>query len=92
LNTHVQKPLFVDEKEEIVQKLLKVYEETTGEKGYTLAIGGGTYARAMDKGVAFGPVFPGMKAVEHQPNEFISIEHLIKLAKIYGRAIYELAK
>jgi succinyl-diaminopimelate desuccinylase len=92
LNTHVQKPLFVDEKEEIVQKLLKVYEETTGEKGYTLAIGGGTYARAMDKGVAFGPVFPGMKAVEHQPNEFISVEHLIELAKIYGRAIYELAK
>ena len=92
LNTHTQKPLFVDEKEEVVQKLLKVYEETTGEKGYTLAIGGGTYARAMDKGVAFGPVFPGMKAVEHQPDEFISIEHLIKLAKIYGRAIYELAR
>jgi succinyl-diaminopimelate desuccinylase len=92
LDTHVQKPLFVDEKEEVVQKLLKVYEETTGEKGYTLAIGGGTYARAMDKGVAFGPVFPGMKAVEHQPNEFISVEHLIKLAKIYGKAIYELAK
>ncbi len=92
LNTHTQKPLFVDEKEEVVQKLLKVYEETTGEKGYTLAIGGGTYARAMDKGVAFGPVFPGMKAVEHQPDEFISIEHLIKLAKIYGKAIYELAK
>ena len=92
LNTRTQKPLFVDKKENVVQRLLKVYEETTGEKAYTLAIGGGTYARAMDKGVAFGPVFPGMKAVEHQPDEFISIEHLVKLAKIYGRAIYELAK
>ncbi len=92
VNTHNNGPLFVDEKEPVVQTLLKVYEETTGEKGYTLAIGGGTYARAMEKGVAFGPVFPGMKAVEHQPNEFIAIDHLIKLAKIYGRAIEELAK
>ncbi len=92
LSTHDNKPLFVDEKEPIVQTLLKVYAETTGEKPYTLAIGGGTYARAMEKGVAFGPVFPGMKAVEHQPNEFIAIDHLIKLAKIYGRAIESLAK
>jgi succinyl-diaminopimelate desuccinylase len=91
-NTHHQPPLFVDESEDIVQKLLKVYEEETGEKGYTLAIGGGTYARAMDKGVAFGPVFPGMVAVEHQPDEFIGVNHLIRLAKIYGKAIYALAK
>ncbi len=91
-DTHHQPPLFVSESEDIVQKLLKVYEEETGEKGYTLAIGGGTYARAMEKGVAFGPVFPGMVAVEHQPNEFIGINHLVKIAKIYGRAIYELAK
>ncbi len=90
--TSDNKPLFVDEKEDIVQTLLKVYEEATGEKAYTLAIGGGTYARAMEKGVAFGPVFPGMKAVEHQPNEFISIEHLLNLAKIYGKAIEKLAK
>ncbi len=92
IKTHNNGPLFVDEKEPVVQTLLEVYEETTGEKGYTLAIGGGTYARAMEKGVAFGPVFPGMKAVEHQPNEFIAIDHLVKLAKIYGRAIEELAK
>ncbi len=91
-NTHNQDPLFVDEKEDIVRKLLKVYEEETGEKGYTLAIGGGTYARAMEQGVAFGPVFPNMVAVEHQPNEFIGVNHLIRLAKIYGKAIYALAK
>jgi succinyl-diaminopimelate desuccinylase len=87
-----QAPLFVSEKEPLVQKLLKVYEEATGEKGYTLSIGGGTYARAMDKGVAFGAVFPGMEDIAHQANEFISIDHLIKLAKIYGRALYELAR
>lgn len=87
-----QAPLFVPEEEPLVQKLLKVYEDFTGEKGYTLSIGGGTYARAMDKGVAFGGVFPGMEDIAHQSNEFIGVDHLVKLARIYGRAIYELAR
>ncbi len=85
------KPLFVREEEPIVQELLGVYEEETGEKAYTMAIGGGTYARAMEKGVAFGPVFPNTNSVEHQPDEYIAISHLVKLAKIYARAIQRLA-
>jgi succinyl-diaminopimelate desuccinylase len=87
-----QPPLFVAENEPIITKLIKVYEDFTGEKGYTLSIGGGTYARAMDKGVAFGPYFPGMEDIAHQANEFIGIDHIVKLARIYGRAIYELAR
>ncbi len=87
-----QPPLFVDEKEPIITKLIKVYENFTHEKGYTISIGGGTYARAMDKGVAFGPYFPGMEDIAHQANEFIGIDHLVKLAQIYSRAIYELAR
>jgi succinyl-diaminopimelate desuccinylase len=46
----------------------------------------------MDKGVAFGPYFPGMEDIAHQANEFIGIDHIVKLARIYGRAIYELAR
>lgn len=87
-----QKPLFVKEDSELVKTLLKVYEETTGMKGYTLSIGGGTYARAMDIGVAFGPTFEGMEEVEHMANEYIAIDHLVRIAKIYGKAIFELAK
>lgn len=87
-----QRPLFVKEDSEIVKTLLKVYEETTGMKGYTLSIGGGTYARAMDLGVAFGPTFEGMEEVEHMANEYIAIDHLLRIAKIYERAIFELAK
>jgi succinyl-diaminopimelate desuccinylase len=87
-----QLPLFVDESEPVVQKLIKVYHDFTGQNGYTISIGGGTYARAMDKGVAFGPYFPGMEDIAHQANEFIAIDHLVKLARIYSRAIYELAK
>jgi len=87
-----QRPLFVKEDSEIVKTLLKVYEVTTGMKGYTLSIGGGTYARAMDLGVAFGPTFEGMEEVEHMANEYIAIDHLVRIAKIYERAIFELAK
>lgn len=87
-----QNPLYVKEDNPLVQTLLKVYEETTGRKPYTLAIGGGTYARAMDLGVAFGPTFEEMEKVEHMANEYIELEHLKKVAKIYAKAIYELAK
>lgn len=87
-----QKPLHVDENSDLVKTLLSVYLRKTGLEPFTIAIGGGTYARAMDVGVAFGPTFVGQEEVEHMANEYIDIEHLINLAKIYGEAIYELAK
>jgi succinyl-diaminopimelate desuccinylase len=87
-----QNPLFVKDDELLIKTLLSVYEKFTGLKGYTISIGGGTYARAMDMGVAFGPGMPGMEAVEHMANEYIEVEHLVNIAKIYGNAIYELAK
>lgn len=92
INIRNQNPLFVDENSELVKKLLKVYKEQTGKEPFTLSIGGGTYARAMNEGVAFGPTFIEQEQVEHMANEYISIDHLILLAKIYGKAIYELAK
>ena len=72
---------------------MKVYREQTGEMdSEPITIGGGTYARAMDNAVAFGPMFPGQKELAHQKDEFISIDHLMKIAKIYAYALYELAK
>lgn len=87
-----QKPLFVEESSPVVQKLLSAYKEVTGFDAFTLAIGGGTYARAMDEGVAFGPTLPGQEEVEHMANEYISIDHLVLLAKIYAKAILKLAE
>jgi succinyl-diaminopimelate desuccinylase len=69
-----------------------VYEQQTGEKAELLAIGGGTYARSLKSGVAFGPLFPGREDVAHQKDEYVFIEDLIKAAAIYAQAIYELAK
>lgn len=85
-------PHYVDEKEFLIQTLKKVYEEQTGEKAELIAIGGGTYARSLKVGVAFGPLFPGKPDVAHQKDEYIEIDDLLKATAIYAQAIYELAK
>ena len=88
-----QKPLYIPKDNFLVEKLMKVYRDQTGDKeSEPITIGGGTYARAMDNAVAFGPAFPGQTDVAHQKDEFISIEHLMKITKIYAAALYELAK
>lgn len=86
------KPHHVDEKEFLIQTLKKVYEEQTGEEAELIAIGGGTYARSLKSGVAFGPLFPGRPDIAHQKDEYMYIEDLLKATAIYAQAIYELAK
>ena len=85
-------PHYVDEGEFLIQTLKKVYEDQTGEKARLIAIGGGTYARSLKAGVAFGPLFPGRPDIAHQKDEYIYIEDLFKATAIYAQAIYELAQ
>lgn len=86
-------PLYVPKDNELVQKLMKVYREETGDLEFEpIVTGGGTYARAMKNAVAFGPVLAGQEAVEHKRNEYIEVSHLLKITNIYAKAIYELAK
>lgn len=86
------KPHHVDKDHVLIRTLQRVYEEETGEKAELLAIGGGTYARSLKAGVAFGPLFPGKEELAHQKDEFIEIEDMLKATAIYAHAIYELAK
>ncbi|MFC5712845.1 dipeptidase PepV [Thalassorhabdus alkalitolerans] len=85
-------PHFVDPEDPLVQTLQKVYEKYTEDKSSPIAIGGGTYARAMTSGVAFGPLFPGREEVAHQRDEHIFVEDLLKCTAIYAEALYELSK
>jgi len=85
------KPHYVDEQEFLIRTLKKVYQEQTGEEATLLAIGGGTYARSLKTGVAFGPLFPGRPDIAHQKDEYIVIEDLLKATAIYAQAIFELA-
>ncbi len=86
------KPHHVEADSFLVQTLSKVYEAQTGEKAELIAIGGGTYARSLEAGVAFGPLFPGREDIAHQKDEYMFIEDLLKATALYAEAIYELAK
>lgn len=87
------KPLYVPKDHPLVETLMKVYKDETGDTtSQPITTGGGTYARSMKNAVAFGPAFPGQIDVAHQNDEYISIEHLIKITRIYAKAIYELAR
>lgn len=92
MNFTDSKPMYVKEDAPLIQTLQKVYEEQTGEKAELLAIGGGTYARALKHGVAFGALFPGREDVMHQKDEYAYVDDLLKATAIYAQAIYELAK
>ena len=84
-------PHHVPADSEIVTKLLDLYREETGDAAARpLAIGGGTYARVLEHGVAFGPVFPGQRELAHEPDEYWAIDDLLRCTRIYARAIYRL--
>jgi len=84
-------PLYVPKDDPLVKKLMRVYQEFTGDDREPITIGGGTYARAINKAVAFGPLFPGQEELAHQKDEYISIDDLVLNAKIYAQAIIALA-
>lgn len=85
-------PHHIDKNHKLIKTLQKVYEEQTGEEAELLAIGGGTYGRAMATGVAFGPFFPGEIDTAHQKDEFIELKNMHRAMAIYAQAMYELAK
>ncbi len=91
---HNQAPLYVPLDQEPAATLLRVYREETGDAATEpVTTGGGTYARATPFVVAYGPGLPGSTdGPAHQPDERISIETIRSAAKIYARALYELAR
>lgn len=89
---HAQTPHYVPASDPLVQTLLKVYEQQTGQKGQEQIIGGGTYGRLLKRGVAFGAQFPGQPNVMHQANEYMPVADILKATAIYAEALYELTK
>ena len=86
-----EKVLYVPKDSELVQKLMKVYKDNTGRDDQPLAIGGGTYAKMFPNMVAFGATFPDQEANIHQPNEWVTIDNLMKSIEITAEAMVALA-
>lgn len=76
----------------LVQALLQAYQQTSGRSEGPKTIGGGTYSRALQNFVAYGPLFPGQRELAHERDEYISVDDLILCAKIYVQALYNLMK
>ena len=87
---HPSTPHHVPESSELVAKLMDVYNTISGENAKPFAIGGGTYARHLKEGVAYGMLFPGELELEHQANESIDVANFVKAARIYAYAIVAL--
>lgn len=84
---HFHDPHCVDEDDPLVRKLLGAYNAVTGRDDKPLAIGGATYARALERGVAFGPMFPWQESTIHQKNENASLEDFRLMYDVYLEAL-----
>lgn len=87
-----KEPHYVPADDPLVKTLLEVYENQTGEKGFEMTIGGGTYGRLMPRGVAYGALFPDSVDTMHQANEFLAVDDLLRATAIYAEAIYRLTR
>lgn len=82
-----QAPLYNNPKGRMISTLMNVYNETTGNNEQPIAIGGGTYARALECGCAFGPELCGEEATIHQPNEYVTFDRIHLMSEVYYNAI-----
>lgn len=81
-------PIYMDLGQDLVEKLIGAYREETGDQTAEPFIeAGGTYAKWVKNILAFGGIFPGEENVMHQANEYTSVDSLVKMARIYARAI-----
>ena len=84
--------LYVPAESELIQRLMKVYTDATGDfESKPKSIGGGTYAKMLPNVVAFGPIFPGDEVREHKPDEFMELSRLLDNTNILAEAMYALA-
>lgn len=84
---HHQEPLFNDKESSMIKTLSSVYAEKTGKEALPIAIGGGTYARALKFGCAFGPEEEGENNAIHQADESITLKKVALMNEIYYEAI-----
>ena len=83
-------PHHVAPNSKLVTALLVAYHEVTDRPRECIATGGGTYARVLEEGVAFGSVFPDDEELAHQAGEYLSLDGLMLNMRIFARAIEKL--
>ncbi len=88
-----KKPHYINKEDSDIALLHQAYIKYTNDSKTPLkTIGGGTYARALKKGVAFGTLFPDEEELAHQENECISLDKMLVACAIISEALYNLVK
>ena len=85
-------PIYFEPDSPLVETLVGIYRENTGDMSPPIVIGGGTYARSMENCIAFGALFPGDPDLMHQRDERLALDRLETMTKIYADAIYKLTQ
>lgn len=82
--------LLISKESKLVTTLMDSYNLVMKDNIEPIAIGGGTYARALKNIVAFGTLLPDEKDTMHQVNEYMNINNVIKAYKVFEVAIKKL--
>jgi dipeptidase D len=85
-------PHLVPAEGELVQSLLAVWREVTGEPGRPIAIGGGTQARLFPGGVDFGPSTDMVHYRGHGTDEYMTAAELERIAELTVAALWKLGR
>lgn len=83
--------LYVPVESELIQTLLAVYRDLTGDQSEPISSGGATFARTMDNCVAFGARPEDVPVTFHQVNECMPLDNYYDAMEIYAHAIKKLA-
>ena len=86
-----QPPIYNDPNGKLIKTLVGVYNSITGKNEAPIAIGGGTYARALECGCAFGPEICFEETTIHQANEYVTFDRIRLISDIYYNAIKEIS-
>ncbi len=76
--------VYLPEEHWLVKDLHEAYVEVTGDNSKPTVAGGGTYAKAMDNVLAFGPLHPTSEHTMHQYNEYINLNDYEKSYDVYN--------
>ncbi|OFO53760.1 dipeptidase PepV [Nosocomiicoccus sp. HMSC059G07] len=89
-NVNDQVPHYVEKDSPLVKVLTETYRKHVDDDTEPFTIGGGTYARVLKNGVAYGAMFKDTKDTMHQANEQMKVEELLLATTIYLEALYEI--
>lgn len=83
-------PHYVEKDDPLIKVLVDSYRNHVDDPREPFTIGGGTYARTLDKGVAFGAMFEDSLDTMHQKNERMKIDELLRVTTIYLEALHRI--